>query len=627
MKRVLLIVALVAMSAGGAVAAIKTDKEFVDALIQIESGGNKKIVNGSGHIGLVQFSRVGLEDIGWVKSSGDPGCQGNNFSSRCVTWTEKARRVGVSSVDQFLENDVAQLAAETDALARGRAYVSALKLDQYYGRTINGHVMDEYTTLALIHNLGIGGAERYLASNGVEQQGAGVRYLNKLGRTEGSTTSTSRGASTEFDKIAYAWSFGLLGSNDSYKDACDKQPQLPVWAVNTLDMLSVNMSVFAEGLYDKVIKGVVYSVYTALTAWLVIQGGRIVIAFGDASRGWATVREVWVKALGVVCVLYAAGVAQPYQVWRDYVEGPVMTAGTGLIRSAQYGQVVDQRGAKILNTSLGPCPIVARGGSGFDERAEQARVDIICGFWEPMKASAGMLVVGNGLMSLNATPTLNPLVTVFRSAAIIFTSAGAVVVALSLFGYAFFLLFRLFMLAMFGWVCALGLAFKPFREPAKKIVLGVVNVVLVVFGYQILGKLGIVMLGLVFELGKDSERVSDIVGYCDLLGADQGLKGSVFVVMTTVGPLLFLFLGIGFVLLLPAASGIASLLTNGINDGLAAARLFAGSVATGALAASGAGVGVLFGSSVTVRKTIATFLRRRFGTPKESVQETLPGSS
>jgi hypothetical protein len=144
---------------------------FASALVERESGGRPTVVNDFGYAGLYQFGAPRLQELGLYR----PGAAENldTWSETSVDETGKWSGTfnipgypNVRTLTDFLSNPAAQRAAYNVHMGQISEQITARGLDRYIGQTIKGVLVTREGIAAMAHLGGMGGAERFLTSNG-----------------------------------------------------------------------------------------------------------------------------------------------------------------------------------------------------------------------------------------------------------------------------------------------------------------------------------------------------------------------------------------------------------------------------------------------------------------------------
>ena len=137
---------------------MKTLQEFLDKLAIRESNGNYKAVNRFGYIGKYQMGEASLIDCGYYRKSNNR--YNNDWSGVFIG------KDGVYSLEDFLNNSIAQENAIRKYMSCQWRYLKALNLQKYTGKQINGFVITKSGMLAGAHLKGAKAVADYLNSNG-----------------------------------------------------------------------------------------------------------------------------------------------------------------------------------------------------------------------------------------------------------------------------------------------------------------------------------------------------------------------------------------------------------------------------------------------------------------------------
>ncbi|QGQ98823.1 hypothetical protein EHS13_30065 [Paenibacillus psychroresistens] len=127
--------------------------KFLELLANHESSGNKNpysVVNQIGYLGKYQMGEAALEEAGlYIK---DISSKKNDYIGK---WTDKAKKLGVTDKNSFLNNPEAQEIAIKDFQKKVWEYVK--KFSPYIGTEIDGVTVTASGLLAAGHLLGSGG--------------------------------------------------------------------------------------------------------------------------------------------------------------------------------------------------------------------------------------------------------------------------------------------------------------------------------------------------------------------------------------------------------------------------------------------------------------------------------------
>ena len=116
---------------------------FMDAVGQLESGGDYYAVNAGGYMGKYQMGDSALMDAGFMNSN--------------TSWSDLAASYGVTNQASFLSHPKAQDAAYINFLKVQWVYIKAEKLDSsYIGTTFKGVMITPSGLIAACHLVGIG---------------------------------------------------------------------------------------------------------------------------------------------------------------------------------------------------------------------------------------------------------------------------------------------------------------------------------------------------------------------------------------------------------------------------------------------------------------------------------------
>ena len=144
--------------------------DYLDALGQLESGGDYEAVNAYGYLGKYQFGKPALIEAGFTDWDGN--------------WTALANSFGVYSKESFLKSAAAQEYAITAYNKRIIAYIDSYGMDSYIGTVYDGVNVTKSGLVAACHLVGVSAmvgalntGERVADGNNV----AASRYMELLG--------------------------------------------------------------------------------------------------------------------------------------------------------------------------------------------------------------------------------------------------------------------------------------------------------------------------------------------------------------------------------------------------------------------------------------------------------------
>ncbi|MEW5822624.1 MAG: hypothetical protein AB1782_20695 [Cyanobacteriota bacterium] len=146
-------------------------KAFLEALGQRESGGRYNIENRLGYIGKYQWGEAALHDAGYYN---DTNYYNHDWNG---TWTDKAKKFGVESKDDFLETETCQEQAIRDYMDVQWRYMKNHGDDKYIGKTVNGVKITLSGLLAGYHLAGHSDTHAWLESGGTRAIGDGNEVL------------------------------------------------------------------------------------------------------------------------------------------------------------------------------------------------------------------------------------------------------------------------------------------------------------------------------------------------------------------------------------------------------------------------------------------------------------------
>jgi integrating conjugative element protein (TIGR03758 family) len=168
-----------AMVALASAAAGTTYNDYLIALRAFESSNDPTRVNFAGYAGWYQMGEAAMIDAGYYRRDATP--DRNDWNPANFTGKN-----GINSLADFIASPAKQTQAITDYNQRQWSYITAMRLDQAIGRTINGILITESGLLAGAHLVGIGGLQQFINSNGriVPKDGTGTpipKYVKDFG--------------------------------------------------------------------------------------------------------------------------------------------------------------------------------------------------------------------------------------------------------------------------------------------------------------------------------------------------------------------------------------------------------------------------------------------------------------
>ena len=135
---------------------------FLIALGNRESGGNHKIMNKYGYVGLYQVGEEALKDVGVYYETKNINYKKNDWKG----YVKGGNKYGITCLWDFMNSPKKQKAVQIDFKKLHWQYLKNLKLTQYVGKTINGTHITASGLLAGAHLVGPGGVRDFLRSNG-----------------------------------------------------------------------------------------------------------------------------------------------------------------------------------------------------------------------------------------------------------------------------------------------------------------------------------------------------------------------------------------------------------------------------------------------------------------------------
>ena len=137
---------------------MKTLQQFLNDLGARESGGNYKAFNKYGYAGKYQMGEMALIDIGYYKKVSKK--YNNDWSG------EFLGKDNIYSIQDFLDNPVAQEKAQILFKKKQWGYLKSLGALKYLNSIINGYKITPSGLLAGAHLKGAGSVLEYLKSGG-----------------------------------------------------------------------------------------------------------------------------------------------------------------------------------------------------------------------------------------------------------------------------------------------------------------------------------------------------------------------------------------------------------------------------------------------------------------------------
>lgn len=155
---------------------MKTFEEFLYELAQKESGGNYKAKNWANYLGKYQMGESALIDTGYYQKK---------HKGKANDWTGQfTGKDGVNSVEDFLNNPIAQENAQREYLQKQWSYIKD-NAENFKNKDIKGNPVTYSGLLAGAHNSGNGYANIYMKTDGKidHKDGNGVpisEYIDKF---------------------------------------------------------------------------------------------------------------------------------------------------------------------------------------------------------------------------------------------------------------------------------------------------------------------------------------------------------------------------------------------------------------------------------------------------------------
>lgn len=135
---------------------------FLIALGNRESGGNYKIMNKYGYVGLYQVGEQALKDVGVYYETKNINYKNNDWKG----YVKGGNKYGITCLWDFMHSPKKQKAVQIDFKKLHWQYLKNLNLTKYVGKTINGTYITQSGLLAGAHLVGPGGVRDFLSSNG-----------------------------------------------------------------------------------------------------------------------------------------------------------------------------------------------------------------------------------------------------------------------------------------------------------------------------------------------------------------------------------------------------------------------------------------------------------------------------
>lgn len=180
-----------ASGANGAGSGSSGAGDYNNAVGKVESNNTTNITNkDSGAAGQFQFTKPAFIEVGIMNRDG-------SFNPN--------NKYGVTSISDFKTNATAQLNAQNDFTRNQLGYMRNLGITNYVGKPVGGNTYDLQTLQAGAHQVGPGGLQSFLASNGDcnapgarDNKGKGLcvkdymnRFQNARGGGSGNNSSSS----------------------------------------------------------------------------------------------------------------------------------------------------------------------------------------------------------------------------------------------------------------------------------------------------------------------------------------------------------------------------------------------------------------------------------------------------
>lgn len=137
---------------------------FLIALGNRESGGDHKIMNKYGYVGLYQVGEEALHDVGVYYETPKTGI--NYKKNDWKGYVSNKNKYGITCLWDFMHSPKKQKAVQIDFKKLHWQYLKNLNLTQYVGKTIKGTYITQSGLLAGAHLVGPGGVRDFLRSNG-----------------------------------------------------------------------------------------------------------------------------------------------------------------------------------------------------------------------------------------------------------------------------------------------------------------------------------------------------------------------------------------------------------------------------------------------------------------------------
>jgi hypothetical protein len=154
---------------------------FLLALAERESSLDPLCVNRAGYLGLFQMGEGAMIQADFYVQDQTP--KKNDWIG---SFTERAAFLEVSSAQTYLQQAGSQEVAVRYFHDRNWARMTALRLDQYIGQTMNGVILSKSGMTAGAHLVGVGAVQQFIASNGqtIISDGNGTpitEYMTRFG--------------------------------------------------------------------------------------------------------------------------------------------------------------------------------------------------------------------------------------------------------------------------------------------------------------------------------------------------------------------------------------------------------------------------------------------------------------
>jgi len=388
-----------------------------------------------------------------------------------------------------------------------------------------------------------------------------------------------------------AWSTDAFA--ETIAEACSISWDVPGMLAGMITTLANALLGMGLSFYTAIVPKLGGVVFVGSVLWLVFQGAKIVFAFGDPNEGKEFVQNLWIKMFALAALGWIIGEGTNERALSEYVFQPIFGTGASLAKL-----VLD---AKIPGAlSMGEVNCTAEYSVGDVKIFQKdSFIDLVCSMEYAMNtggvgyplAAAVYTAAGDGWGAAIAAVFTN-----------IFLVMGATFICLAMSIYFVFVIFRIFMLIAFAWTIPVGLAFQPFRDPAKAIISGLIGAMIVIMAFSAIGQIGVVLVSSMLG-GLAGNSFSSLSQVCLALSKTDGKTSTDFYnALVPTGGFIMAALGVVLPLLLNSASALASMMVQGAGDILAPARQITGAGLGLFMGAMGAMAGGLAGGALKLGK-------------------------